>query len=59
MGRMGRVEMEMQHFHHCQYLIINDDFNRAADQLRAIIIAEHCRRAMLNFRANHIQLEQV
>lgn len=37
--RMQRAQDEMSHYAEFDYLIVNDDFDRAADDLRAIVIA--------------------
>jgi guanylate kinase len=53
--RLRRVEMELSYAPFCDYLIVNDQFKRAAQTLRGIIQAEMSRRALLNWRAeNHL-----
>jgi guanylate kinase len=42
-GRLARAREEVQHFAEYQYVIVNDDFTRAAEELRAIILAERRR----------------
>lgn len=42
-GRLIRARQEFQEADFYDYLIVNDDVDRAADKLRAIIAAEHCR----------------
>lgn len=49
--RLDRAEMEMQYAPICDYLILNDDEDAAAEVLRSIILAERSRRALLNLRA--------
>lgn len=39
-GRMKAAVAEMKHFSEFDYLIVNDDFNIAFDQLRSILLAE-------------------
>jgi guanylate kinase len=48
--RLRRVEMEMQYAPLCDYLIINDDINRAADELYAIILSAYSRRDLERLR---------
>jgi guanylate kinase len=50
-SRMERVKMEMSYAPLCDYLIVNDDADTAAEMLRGIILAENSRRALLNLRA--------
>lgn len=49
--RIAAADEEMSHYVESDYLVINDDFEKALDQLRAIIVATRCRIA-------HQQLEQ-
>lgn len=42
-GRLARARQEYQEADFYDYLIINDDVEKAAKQLNAIIEAEHCR----------------
>jgi len=42
-ARLARAEQEFKEADFYDYLIINDDVDKAAAQLNAIIIAEHCR----------------
>ena len=42
-GRLIRARQEFQEADFYDYLIVNDDVDRAAGKLRAIIAAEHCR----------------
>ena len=37
--RMQRAQDELQHYAEFDYLIVNDDFAKAADELRAIVVA--------------------
>ena len=58
--RLRRVEMEMSYAPFCDYLIVNDQFKRAAQTLRGIIQAEMSRRALINWRAeNHLPRHKV
>jgi guanylate kinase len=49
--RLDRVAIEMPYAPKCDYLIVNEDMDSAAEKLRSIIIAERCRRAILKLRA--------
>lgn len=42
--RMRDAVREMSHYSEYDYLIVNDDFNRALDDLRGIVQAQRCRR---------------
>ena len=42
--RLDNALGELAHFQSFDYLVINDDLTRAADEVAAIIIAERCRR---------------
>jgi len=42
-GRLIRARQEYQEADFYDYLIVNDDLEKAAAQLNAIIVAEHCR----------------
>ncbi len=41
-ARMSTAESEMQHWHKFDYLIINDDFDTALQQIQAIVLARRC-----------------
>lgn len=41
--RLARALEEVQHYAEYQYVIVNDDFSRAAEELRAVILAERRR----------------
>lgn len=41
--RLARAREEIRHYAEYQYVIVNEDFTRAADELRAIILAERRR----------------
>ena len=43
MKRLLDARAELQQMPHYDYVVINDEVNHAADQLRAIILAERCR----------------
>ena len=42
--RMQRAQDEMRHYNEFDYLIVNDDFEKAASDLAAIVMAERLRR---------------
>lgn len=42
--RMGNARHEMEHFRQFEYIVINDDVDRAYERLRSIVLAEGCRR---------------
>lgn len=44
-ARLIRARQEYQEADFYDYIIVNDDANRAAEELKAIITAEHCRAA--------------
>lgn len=48
--RMQRVAMEMDYAPNCDYLITNDDVDRAGEILYSIIVAERSRRDLLKLR---------
>ncbi len=48
--RLRRVEMEMEYAPQCDYLITNDNADRAASTLESIIRAEYSRRDLVNLR---------
>ncbi len=41
--RLARAREEIQHYPEYQYVIVNEDFTRAAEELKAIILAERRR----------------
>ena len=41
--RLNNAAEEMRHATDYQYLIVNDDLAKAYDELRSIVLAEHCR----------------
>lgn len=43
-ARLETARTEVEEWGLYEYLVINDDFDRAADELWAIITAERCRR---------------
>jgi guanylate kinase len=45
--RYGVARTEIQHYGLFDYLLVNDDLERATDQLFAVFLAEECRRARL------------
>lgn len=44
-GRMQRAHDELTHYVEFDYLIVNEDFDKAADELRAIVVAHRLRMA--------------
>lgn len=43
--RLGVAVEEIEQFVRYDYLVVNDDFDAAVDELRAIVLAERCRRS--------------
>lgn len=41
-GRMAKARDEMSHYPEADYLIINDDFATALDELKAVVISQRC-----------------
>jgi guanylate kinase len=41
--RLARARAEVRHYTEYQYVIVNDDFTRAAEELKAIVVAERRR----------------
>ena len=48
--RLAIAPSETAHYQHYDYIIVNDDFDSAARQLQAIILADRCRVERLNRR---------
>lgn len=44
--RMAKARDEMSHYPEADYLVINDDFATALDELRAIVLGQRCRAAL-------------
>jgi guanylate kinase len=42
--RLDNAKMEIEHYGIFDYVIVNDEINRAYEQLRGIVLAERCRR---------------
>jgi guanylate kinase len=42
--RLDNAKMEIEHYGIFDYVIVNDEINRAYEQLRGIVFAERCRR---------------
>jgi len=42
-GRMARARDELSHYGEYDYLVVNDDFDTALSELRAIVVAERLR----------------
>ena len=49
--RLSRTRMELPYAPTCDYLIINDEMDRAVEELLGVILAERSRRRLLNHRA--------
>lgn len=45
--RLAKAREEIEHYHFYDYLIVNDDLDRAYDQLRAIYLAAHSERSLV------------
>jgi guanylate kinase len=54
--RLGEAVAEISHYHEFDYLVFNDDFDTALDELRAIIIARR-QRAEVQIPANQAALD--
>jgi guanylate kinase len=52
--RVSNAQDELAHYRHFDFLIINDDLERAAAELSAIVIAARCRRAVRAAAAEEI-----
>ena len=52
--RMLAAQSEMSHYNEYDYLVINDDFSQAVEELKAILIAE--RQKLANQAQKHAQL---
>lgn len=46
--RLRKAKVEMAEARFYDYLIVNDELEKAKEQLKAIILAEHCRRERMN-----------
>ncbi|MFY7697243.1 MAG: guanylate kinase [Legionella sp.] len=42
-SRMRQAQDELSHYHEFDYLIVNDDFSKAADELQAIVLSHRLR----------------
>lgn len=42
-NRLGAAKDEYQHIHRYDYVVINDEVEKACDRVEAILLAEHCR----------------
>jgi guanylate kinase len=42
--RLDNAKMEIEHYGIFDYVIVNDEINRAYEQLRSVVFAERCRR---------------
>lgn len=45
--RIFKAEQEISHYKEFQYMVINDEFDRAVDKVKAIIVAERLKRSRL------------
>lgn len=45
--RLSNAQREIEHYGFFDYVIVNDDLERAMDKLRAVVLAERCRRLRL------------
>ena len=55
-ARMAEAISEMSHYVEADYLVINDDFNQALEELRAILLCQ--RMSMAQQQSRHTQLLQ-
>lgn len=55
-GRMEQAQSEMSHFAEADYVVINDDFDTALAELKAIVNGQRCRTDLQ--RVKHIELLQ-
>lgn len=44
-ARLRNAEQEMKEWRKYKYMIVNDNLDEAYDALRAVVVAEHCRRS--------------
>lgn len=49
-GRMAKAVAEMSHVHEYDYVIVNDDFDQAREELTAIVVSSRLRRAGQSLR---------
>ncbi len=49
-GRLQRAREEVRHYVEYQYVVVNDDFTRAAEELKAVILAERLRSDRMDLR---------
>ncbi|SFX51410.1 guanylate kinase [Thermoactinomyces sp. DSM 45891] len=42
-NRLGAAKDEYQHIHRYDYVVINDEVQKACDRVEAVLLAEHCR----------------
>lgn len=52
--RLERARQEMQHYKQYDFLVVNDDVERAGREVQAITVAAHCLRNRLSARAHRI-----
>jgi guanylate kinase len=55
--RLANARREIEHYGIFDYVIVNDDISRAYDDLRAIVLAERCRRGRRAKQCEHMLLE--
>ncbi len=49
-GRMAQARDEMSHYHEYDYILINDDFNLALEEMRAVVIGLRLRQSLQSQR---------
>ena len=47
--RLSRVKLEISLISKCDYLVINDELSLAIEQVKGIILAERCRKQLIDF----------
>lgn len=55
--RMRDAQAEISHYHEYEYLVVNDNFAQALEELRCIILAERLKRAKQEFNLARLLLE--
>ncbi|MEJ1362079.1 MAG: guanylate kinase, partial [Candidatus Sedimenticola sp. (ex Thyasira tokunagai)] len=45
-GRMAQARDEMAHYGEYDYILINDDFNQALEELRSVVVSLRLRRSV-------------
>lgn len=44
-GRMAKAEAEISHYNEFDYIVINDDFNHALDEIESIVVSQRLKNA--------------